>query len=79
MADSWTRADGVLQLSDLLGGPGGQGLGLGGFRPPALGQQLRDGLHVQQGHDVPPKGGAEVADEAGGGRHARVAVLRVLK
>lgn len=72
------RAHGVLELADLLGGPGGQGLGLRSFGAATLRQQVGDRLNVKQGHDVAAKGRAEVANEAGRGRHARVAVLRVL-
>ena len=70
-------AGGILQFSDFLGGPVGQGLGLAGPAPPARRQQVGDGLHVEQGHDVTTEGGAEIPDEAGAGGNTRVAVLAV--
>ena len=48
---SGRRARGVLELPDLLGGPGREGLGLAGLGPPAGRQEVGDGLHIQQGHD----------------------------
>ena len=70
-------AGGILQFSDFLGGPVGQGLGLAGPAPPARRQQVGDGLHVEQGHDVTTEGGAEIPDEAGAGGNTGVAVLAV--
>ena len=77
LVNSGGGAGGILQFSDFFGCPVGQGLGLAGPTPPAGGQQLGDWLHVQEGHDVAPEGGAEVADEAGAGRDTGVAVLAI--
>ena len=70
-------AGSILQFSDFLGGPVGEGFGLAGAAPTAGRQQVGDGLHVQQRHDVAPEGGAQVPDEAGAGGDAGVTVLAV--
>ena len=70
-------AGGILQFSDFFGCPVGQGLGLACPTPPARCQELGDGLHVQQGHDVATERGAEVTDEAGTGGDTGITVLAV--
>ena len=50
----------VFELADLLGGPGGQGLGFLHLGAAALGQQTLDGLFLQHGHDGCGKGCAQV-------------------
>lgn len=53
----------ALELAELLGGPGGQGLGFGGLGAPALCQQVVDErAHLHQLRHVLPKRGAEVTE-----------------
>ena len=68
---------GILQFSDFLGGPVGQGLGLVGPGPPASRQQVRDGLHVQEVDNVAPECRAQVTNETSTGCHTGVTVLTV--
>ena len=77
LVNSGGGAGGILQFSDFFGCPVGQGLGLTGPAPPAGGQELGDWLHVQEGHDVAPEGGTEIADEAGASCDTCVAVLAI--
>lgn len=54
----------ALQLAELLGGPGGERLGLGGFGAPALRQQVVDErANLHQLHHIFPKRCAQVTTE----------------
>lgn len=54
----------AFELAQLLGGPCGQRLGLGGLGPPTLRQQVVDeGPQLHQLHHVLPKGRAQVSEE----------------
>lgn len=54
----------ALQLAELLGGPGGERLGLGGFGAPALRQQVVDEwANLHQLHHIFAKRCAQVAKE----------------
>ena len=66
----------ALELAELLGGPGGQGLSFGGLGAPALSQQVvyeRTHLH-QLGHILPERG-AEVPEMEGQDVGEKAAVL----
>merc|ERR1719245_2836616 len=56
----------VLHLSDLLGGPLAELLGLGALGAPTLRQEVVDGLHVDHAQHVRAEGGQQVTDESGG-------------
>lgn len=55
----------TLELTELLGGPGGQRLGLCGLGAPSLRQQVVDErTDLHQLHHVFTEGGAQVAEQA---------------
>ena len=69
------------ELLDLLGGPGGQGLGLGSLGPAAFGEEFgeRNTVGLDDRQQGSAKSRAQIAEETGAGGNVAVRVVFILR